>query len=175
MAGSGGMAERTNALVLKTRGAKTPVGSNPTAPATPANAAERLNLLKIVKLMETFAFEVCKLWVASRERRSAGRVEEEYRRRISMRRIILLVTAALLATMVFAPAALAQEDTAMEDTMMEDTMMEDTAMEDTMEDTTSGTGTDDDLPSSGGPAILLPAAALLLGSGILTFAVLRRR
>jgi uncharacterized Tic20 family protein len=28
------MAERTNALVLKTRGGKTPVGSNPTAPAT---------------------------------------------------------------------------------------------------------------------------------------------
>ena len=31
------------------------------------------------------------------------------------------------------------------------------------------------LPSSGGPAILLPAAALLLGSGVLTYAVLRRR
>jgi hypothetical protein len=28
----GGVAERTNALVLKTRGGKTPVGSNPTAP-----------------------------------------------------------------------------------------------------------------------------------------------
>jgi hypothetical protein len=31
------------------------------------------------------------------------------------------------------------------------------------------------LPGSGGPAILLPAAALLLGSGVLTYAVLRRR
>jgi hypothetical protein len=31
------------------------------------------------------------------------------------------------------------------------------------------------IPPSGGPAILLPAAALLLGSGILTYAVLRRR
>jgi hypothetical protein len=31
------------------------------------------------------------------------------------------------------------------------------------------------LPGSGGPAILLPAAALLLGSGILTYAILRRR
>jgi hypothetical protein len=30
------------------------------------------------------------------------------------------------------------------------------------------------IPSSGGPAILLPAAALLLGSGILTYAILRR-
>jgi hypothetical protein len=31
------------------------------------------------------------------------------------------------------------------------------------------------LPGSGGPAILLPAAALLLGSGVLTYAILRRR
>jgi hypothetical protein len=31
------------------------------------------------------------------------------------------------------------------------------------------------IPSSGGPAILLPAAALLLGSGLLTYAILRRR
>ncbi len=31
------------------------------------------------------------------------------------------------------------------------------------------------IPSSGGPAILPPAAALLLGSGILTYAILRRR
>jgi hypothetical protein len=30
------------------------------------------------------------------------------------------------------------------------------------------------VPPSGGPAIVLPAAALLLGSGILTYAVLRR-
>ena len=31
------------------------------------------------------------------------------------------------------------------------------------------------IPSSGGPAILGPAAALLFGSGILTYAILRRR
>jgi hypothetical protein len=31
------------------------------------------------------------------------------------------------------------------------------------------------LASGGGPALLLPAAALLLGSGILTYAILRRR
>jgi len=31
------------------------------------------------------------------------------------------------------------------------------------------------IPDGGGPAILLPAAALLLGSGILTYAILRRR
>jgi hypothetical protein len=32
-----------------------------------------------------------------------------------------------------------------------------------------------DLVPSGGPSILLPAAALLLGSGVLTYAILRRR
>jgi ABC-type cobalt transport system substrate-binding protein len=31
------------------------------------------------------------------------------------------------------------------------------------------------IPPSGGTAILLPAVALLLGSGILTYAILRRR
>jgi hypothetical protein len=39
-------------------------------------------------------------------------------------------------------------------------------------ETTMGGGP---LPGSGGPAILLPAAALLLGSGVLTYAILRRR
>ena len=76
-----------------------------------------------------------------------------------MKRLAVLVVAALLAMMVFAPVGLAQETTMM---MEETTMM-------MMEDTGG------DLPTSGGPAILLPAAALLLGSGILAFAVLRRR
>ena len=62
----GGMAERPNALVLKTRGAKTPEGSNPSAPATGPNARYSLNLLKIIKILETFAFRFCTLWVTSR-------------------------------------------------------------------------------------------------------------
>lgn len=73
-----------------------------------------------------------------------------------MKKAVFLATVCLLAMLVFAPVALAQDDTMMEDTMVEET--------------TAG-----DLPESGGPAILLPAAALLLGSGILTYAVLRRR
>ncbi|MGI8860614.1 MAG: hypothetical protein ACR2HO_10770 [Rubrobacteraceae bacterium] len=77
------------------------------------------------------------------------------------KKVIMLATAALLVMMILAPAALAQG------TMMEGSMMEGTTM-------TSG-GEASDIPESGGPAILLPAAALLLGSGILTFAVLRRR
>lgn len=86
-----------------------------------------------------------------------------------MKRIVILATAALLALLMLAPAAMAQDTTMVESTGMEDTSV---GVEET---TSTGMGTDDDLPSSGGPAILLPAAALLLGSGILTFAVLRRR
>ena len=73
-----------------------------------------------------------------------------------MKRAIFLATAALLAMLVLMPIAMAQETTMM------------------MEGTTTGTQTGA-IPESGGPAILLPAAALLLGSGILTYAILRRR
>jgi hypothetical protein len=61
----GGMAERPNALVLKTRGAKTPEGSNPSAPAAGRDTRYSLNLLKIIKILETFAFRFCTLWVTS--------------------------------------------------------------------------------------------------------------
>jgi hypothetical protein len=65
--------------------------------------------------------------------------------------------------LILVPVAMAQEDTMM--MMTEETMMMETTQP---------------LPKSGGPAIgstsvLLPAAALLLGSGVLAFAVLRRR
>ncbi len=66
-----------------------------------------------------------------------------------MKRAIFLATVALVAMLVFAPVALAQGTTLMETTAP--------------------------LPGSGGPSILLPAAALLLGSGVLTYAILRRR
>jgi hypothetical protein len=66
-----------------------------------------------------------------------------------MKRVIFLTVVALLAMLVFAPMALAQG----------------TTME------TTGAP----LAGTGGPSILLPAAALLLGTGILTYAILRRR
>jgi len=77
-----------------------------------------------------------------------------------VKRIVYLATAALVALLILVPTAMAQ------DTMMkvEETMM----IEKTMEP----------LPKSGGPAVgavLLPAAALLVGSGILAYAILRRR
>ena len=76
-----------------------------------------------------------------------------------MKRAIFLATAALLVMLILAPVALAQDET---------TPMggETTAMEQTKPGK---------LAPSGGPAILLPAAALLLGSGVLTYAILRRR
>lgn len=75
-----------------------------------------------------------------------------------MKRASFLATAALLAMLVLMPMAMAQ----------------DTTMMTGMEGTVSGQQAPG-VPDSGGPAILLPAAALLLGSGILTYAILRRR
>jgi hypothetical protein len=70
-----------------------------------------------------------------------------------MKRIIFLATVvALVAMLALAPMAMAQ---------------------DTMASPTGSPSAK--VPPSGGPAILLPAAALLLGSGILTYAILRRR
>jgi hypothetical protein len=72
--------------------------------------------------------------------------------------------AALVAMLILVPTAMAQDEMTTQ-MMMEETMMMETTQP---------------LPKSGGPAIgstsvLLPAAALLLGSGVLAFAVLRRR
>ena len=80
-----------------------------------------------------------------------------------MKRVVYLATAALVAMLILVPSAMAQEDTMM--MVQEETMMMETTQP---------------LPKSGGPAIgstsvLLPAGALLLGSGVLAFAVLRRR
>lgn len=70
-----------------------------------------------------------------------------------IRRIVCLFVVALVAALVLAPMALAQ------DTVMQETVPLDTVGQ---------------IPPSGGPAILLPAAAVLLGAGVLTYAVLRR-
>ena len=79
-----------------------------------------------------------------------------------MKRVVYLAVAALVAMLILVPTAMAQDEMTM---IQEETMMMETTQP---------------LPKSGGPAIgstsvLLPAAALLLGSGVLAFAVLRRR
>jgi hypothetical protein len=72
-----------------------------------------------------------------------------------MKRVVYLAMVALIAMLILVPTAMAQEQTV----MVEETMVK-------------------DLPKSGGPAIgsmVMPAAALLVGSGVLALAVLRRR
>ena len=79
-----------------------------------------------------------------------------------MKRVVYLAVAALVALMILVPTAGAQEYAPMK-------------VEQTVEIKTEGYAP---LPPSGGPAassVLLPAAALLVGSGILAYAILRRR
>ena len=77
-----------------------------------------------------------------------------------MKRIVYLVTAALVAMLILVPTAMAQQEMTVEQKM---------EMEGTQP-----------LPKSGGvsvgsTSVLLPAAALLVGAGVLGVAVLRRR
>ena len=79
-----------------------------------------------------------------------------------MNRIVYLAVVALVALMIFAPAAVAQ----------------DTVIQKEKKTTTVIDKDKEDLPKSGGPAIssaLIPAAALLVGAGVVSYAVLRRR
>ena len=79
-----------------------------------------------------------------------------------MKRVVYLAAAALVALLILAPPVMAQQTGPK--MKVEETIM----MEKTVEP----------LPPSGGPAVgsvLLPAAALLVGSGILAYAILRRR
>ena len=71
-----------------------------------------------------------------------------------MKRIVLLATAALVAMMILVPTAMAQ-----------DTLPQ------------SGGQTAEPLPQTGGvsPSVLFPAAALLVGSGVVGYALVRRR
>jgi hypothetical protein len=80
-----------------------------------------------------------------------------------VKRVVYLATAALVALMILVPAAMAQDTMPMQ------------KIEETVVVEREGYAP---LPKSGGPAagsVLLPAAALLVGSGILAYAILRRR
>ena len=74
-----------------------------------------------------------------------------------MKRLLYLAMVALVALLILVPTAMAQE------------MEAEVKMEQTVEK---------DLPKSGGAnpgSLVLPAAALLIGGGVLGYAVLRRR
>ena len=80
-----------------------------------------------------------------------------------MKRAIFLATAALLAMLLLTPMAMGQGTTVFR-----------------FDEGVSGPSFSSSpapvpTPPSGGPEILLPAAALLVGSGILTYAIVRRR
>ena len=91
--------------------------------------------------------------------RPCGKVPKERKKeRTLVKRLVYLATAALVAMLILVPTAMAQEEMTV---MREETMM-----------------MEGDLPKSGGVpvgSILLPAAALLVGGGVLGYAVLRRR
>jgi hypothetical protein len=91
-----------------------------------------------------------------RNTRSAGNRQRIHRRRKTfVKRVLYLAMVALVAMLILVPTAMAQE------------------MEMKMEQTV-----EKDLPKSGGVApgsLVLPAAALLIGGGVLGYAVLRRR
>ena len=81
-----------------------------------------------------------------------------------MKKLVLLVTTALVAMLILVPTAMAQGSDS-------DVVTESTTM-------TEATVMDQDLPTSGGPlapSVLLPATALVLGSGIVAYGILRRK
>jgi hypothetical protein len=92
----------------------------------------------------------------------------------SVKRVVYLAVAALVAMLILAPAALAQEDTVPGDD--DPNLPEPNAIEVDAQTLQQIAG--QALPKTGGPAlgaVLLPAGALLLASGVLAHALLRRR
>ena len=92
-----------------------------------------------------------------------------------MKRVVYLAAAALVALLILAPTALAQEvDMVPGDD--DPYLPEPNAVEVDMATLQQIAG--QSLPKTGGPAVgevILPAAALLAGAGVMAYAVLRRR
>ncbi len=89
-----------------------------------------------------------------------------------MKKIVLLATAALVAMLILVPTAIAQEST------LPASGGQTLPASGGQTLPASGGQTSDPLPASGGltaPSALLPAAALIMGSGIVAYAIVRRR
>jgi hypothetical protein len=98
-----------------------------------------------------------------------------------MSRFVLLTLFALLAALVFAPAAVAQMDEQQmnDDQQMSSPMASESAMEDEMMSASpSATGTASRLPGTGGvplvPLLSVGALALIVSSGIVMATLVRR-
>ena len=99
-----------------------------------------------------------------------------------MKRAVFLATVAFLAMLLLVPMAMGQEETTLPSSAFPSTFITGVAAGgggNNMGTTVVGdgipAGSPSPIPSTGGSSIVLPAAALLLGSGILTYAFLRRR
>ena len=90
-------------------------------------------------------------------RETAQAIKEE----TPVKRVLYLAAVALVAMLILVPTAMAQEAT---------TKMDMTVQQETTQPLPKSGG-----PMVGAPTVLLPAAALLLGGGVLGYAVLRRR
>jgi hypothetical protein len=85
---------------------------------------------------------------------------------MAMKKMLLLAMAMFLVGLFFGSVALAQDATVIGGTTISEVVGT---------PNTVPRGTTGPLAPSGGPSILLAGAALLLGAGILTYTILRRR
>ena len=104
-----------------------------------------------------------------------------------MKRLVYLAMAALMALVILVPTATAQEmmdESMMDESMMDESMMDESMMDESMmmeqpkmEQPKMEKGKME-MPMTGGPSLgllLLPAAALLVGMGLMAGYVVRRR
>jgi hypothetical protein len=84
-----------------------------------------------------------------------------------MKKMLLLAMAMFLVGLFFGSVALAQGTTMNDGTTIIEILRGPTIP--------ASSGGPANLAPSGGPAILLPGAALVLGAGVLTYTILRRR
>ena len=96
-----------------------------------------------------------------------------------VKRLLYLVILGLMTTMVFAPAALAQDYTSPTTTAptatTTPTQYTPTTATEAIDEETPSTTTTTPLPDTGGPSLLIPAVGLLLASGLIGLGVMRRK
>jgi hypothetical protein len=91
-----------------------------------------------------------------------------------MGRLLLLTSLCLVGVLVFAPAAIAQDESASPSPSPDEIIVQEGPPLTALTATATASGSPAALPDTGGNGFALVAAALLLGSGVLSYAVLRR-